>query len=184
MHERHDPGALATGRRDALHRAAPDVAGDEDPGHGGRVGLRRTPALPRLPRGVGAGEDEAEVVAGHLARAASAVRLGAEQEVEPGGLDPLVRAGVDVVQGEPLEAALAAAVGDDGARPDRDARVALDLADEVARHRRGEALATHEDRHAPGEAREVHGRLAGAVAATDDVTSLRFTSREVLAAAP
>src|SRR5204862_5786481 len=55
-----------------------------------------------------------------------------------------------------------------GARVQGDVGAVLDAADQVARHRRGEAVAAHEDVDVTRGRRQEYGGLAGGVAAADD----------------
>ncbi len=168
MHQRHDRRALAARGRHPLHRPRAHVAGREDAGDGGGEVLRRQPVQPLVAGHVAAGEHEAVLVARHRGRDPVAVRLGAEQQEQAVRRHRLPLAGADVLEAEPLEPAVAAAVDDRAAGADGDPPVVLDLADQVRRHGLGQVRSPDQDGDRPGEPRQVHRRLAGGVAAADD----------------
>src|SRR4029079_13664291 len=113
-------------------------------------------------------EHEPAVVAGDVLGQPVAVRLGTEEQEQPLGVAAPDPVRVTVVDVYPLQPAVTTRGGDLAAGGDLDARVPLDLVDEVPRHGLLEAAATHHDGHALGEPGQVDRGLAGRVAAADD----------------
>ena len=155
MDEADDRGALADGGGAALDRAGADVAGGVDAGDAGfeqAVGA-----------GLGAGEDEALLVAGdRVAEPLGAGRGAEEEEEEREG-----EAGA-VGQRHRFElVVLAVQLGDFAAVADADA-VAVELVDQVVRHRLAEVGAAVQEGDEGAAAGEPDGGLAGRVAAADD----------------
>src|SRR3954463_212716 len=131
--------ALADRRRDALHRLVAHVTGAEDAGHARLQEIRiaaQVPAanLATFDRQIGAGENEAVLVALENARHPVGTRLGADEREERCRLElPLLAATGDR---DGTQAVVAVGRRDAGARHHREVRRRLDLIDEVLGHAR------------------------------------------------
>src|SRR4051794_6900397 len=159
MHEAHHRGALADGGSAALDRAGADVAGGVDAGDGGFEQA--------LGAGLGAGEDEALLVAGDAVAEPVGAGGGAEEEEE----ERVGEAGT-VGEGDGFELAVAAVqLGDFAAVADVDA-VALQLLDQVVGHRLGEVGTAVQEGDEGAAAGQPDRRLTGWVAAADDADAL------------
>ena len=91
------------------------------------------------------------VVAGDLRGDPVAGGGGAEQQEQAGRLDTFGCAGSVVAQREPFQMTVATAVDHLGVSADGDARVGLDLTDQVVRHGFCETVAPHRDGDRIGE---------------------------------
>src|SRR4051794_36074855 len=146
--EAHHRGALADGGSAALDRAGADVAGGVDAGDGGFE--------QPFGAGLGTGEDEALLVAGDAVSKPVGAGGGAEEEEE----ERVGETGA-IGEGDGFELAVAAVQpGDFAAVADVDA-VALQLLDQVAGHRLGEAGAAVEEGDEGAAAGQPDRRLTG-----------------------
>ena len=162
--ELHGHRALADRGRAALSRAGADVAGGEDAGQARLeqvVGAR-----------VGAGEDEAVLVA----RDRVAEPLGARQRAEEEEQER-ERQALAVCQRDRLELAVVAVQRGDLAAVAHGDAVALELAHEVVRHRLAQVGAAVQQRDERAAAGEPDRGLAGGVAAADDADARRAAQR-------
>ena len=154
VHELHGHRAFADGRRAALRRARADVARGEDAGD---ARLEQVGGSGRV-----AGDDEAVVVACNGVAEPVRARLRAEEEEQE-----RERHEASVGERHRLEASVAAVERCDlAAVTDSDA-VALQLSDEVVRHRLAQVAAAVQERDERATAREPDRSLAGGVSATD-----------------
>ena len=164
--DRH--AALADGRRNALHRGEPDVAAREDAGHARLEQVRVAIELPPSRRLRRAGEDEAVGVEGDLGREPAGLGVGADEDGQPPDssrvTSPVSRLRTSIASRD--SSPWAATTSAPETTPTFGS---AELVDEVSRHAASEPAAATEDRHAPGVAREEHGRLPGRVARTHDV---------------
>src|SRR3954469_22475036 len=146
MHEPDRHRALADSRSNPLDRARVDVADGEDPGAARleEEGPVRSEAVEAPLLDVAAGEHEAVLV--HPDEAAQPVRVrrcaDEDEERLRGNLRLLARAWV--FEHESLEPVLALEAGDLRVGAHGYLRAAVDLVDEVARHRLGEIAAADE----------------------------------------
>ncbi len=155
------------GARHALDRARAHVARDEDARHARLEQVRVAPERPAGRLGVGAGQDEAALVARDDALQPVGARRGAdEDEAGVDRLDGLGAARVADVQRAQV-VVLALRADRDGARAHVDVRQRGELRDQVVRHRLLERAAG-EHRDPARVLAEVHGRLAGRVRSADD----------------
>jgi hypothetical protein len=164
--QRHGHRALTDGARDALDRARPHVAGDEDARHGRLEQVRVAPQRPAGGLRVGAGEDEPALVArDHPLQPVGARRRADEDEARVDRLEAL-RAVAAADAQRPHVPVLALRGERDRAGADVDVRQLCELLDQVVRHRLLQRAAD-EHRHPAGVLAEVHRRLAGGVRAAD-----------------
>jgi hypothetical protein len=96
-------------------------------------------------------------------------RHRADQDQQRAGGDLGLRARLAVADRHALEPRRAGHARDLGVVAHGDVGRGVDRGDQVARHARRERVAAHEDRHLPGEAGEVDGRLPRRVAAAHHV---------------
>src|SRR5919201_903290 len=153
--ELHGHRSFADGGGATFGGSAADVAGGEDTGH---ACLEQVVGAGCVP-----GEDEA--VGGACDRVVEpfGARLCAEEEEEEGEWESLV-----VLERDLFELALRSVEGGDLAAVANGNAVALEVADQVIRHRLVQVGATVEQRHERSSAGEPDGGLSGGVAAAND----------------
>ena len=153
--EAHDHRSVADRGGATFDRSRANVAHREDAGHARFQDALGTGAMAR--------QDEAVVVERDCATEPVGVRCGSEEEEEGGERDQLA-----VAERCRLELALGAVQrGDLAASSDEDAG-ALEVVDQVVRHRLPEVGPAVEERHERATAGEPDRRLGGRVPAADD----------------
>ncbi len=137
------------------------------------------PSRQALGRDVAPGQHEPALVASDLVGQPLAVRVGPEEQEQSPDLAAVRRAAGDVLDVHPLQPSVTTPVDHAGAAEDLDAGVVADLVDQVVRHRGRQVGTPDHDGDRAGEAGQVHGGLAGAVAAADhdDVGALHLAGR-------
>ena len=170
VHEGDRHAALADGRRDPLDRPAANVAAREDARHARLQEIRIAVEPPTVRGGrIQPGDDVTAAVECDLLREPSRLGVGADEDVEPAGVEPRRLTARRVVDVDRLQRGRA--VGRSHLRPSQhaDVRANGQLVDQIARHALLEPVAAADDRHALRVTGEEQRRLTCRVAGADDV---------------
>src|SRR3954447_7778946 len=170
MYEADRHRSLADGRGDPLDRAGMNVADGEDPGAARLEEERRVAVVLSevTVLDVAAGEQEAGIVSRELAAEPLGVRQGTDEDEERLARSDRALSGEGVADRHILQLAVAAELGDLRVGADGDQVIALDLIDQVPRHRLAEVIATDQQPAGCRVSRKEHRGLPGGVAAADD----------------
>src|SRR5580704_12305009 len=153
------------------------VADDEDSRHAGfektGVAIER-PGIWSLPitQQIRARQNETSLIALDQVAQPFGTRLRANKNEQAAGREFLRLADRTSTNGDGVKTGVSVHLGNDGLWPNIDVGGFLNLLDQVVRHGAGQRLAADQHDHLAGKLREMHGRLAGGIRATDNVYGL------------